>query len=691
MAIQLQVPPEPLSPRSFSLTETGLVVSSRAADILRDEMRRYCEGHTRGRSFLIAGHRGAGKTTLVEHVFLDLFKEYARAGRAVRPLRVLIPGPALLGGGVAKPRGGEPAEGEGGADDGAPPSPADAEAVVANALIQVTLALHRATAEAFGDAYRHRALERIGTNPRLYSDLPEMSAQLEVELFEGIHPARLREFWARGGFLDSGILFPAQQSAVQTGVRELLALAGVCDAYRRISGELKQTVKQKDENEATSSVGTASAESGMQLLKGGAALLTGGLVGGGVLSSAAATNPAAALVAGLTSALGAAAVFRYSAGRSRTRTVNREIDFVLDLKVRTLDRVLPIIVDRLRDAGLAPIFIVDELDKVDNLSGQIETLVTHLKKFVSENAFFCFLADRSYFEGYQARSRREAYSKEYTYFSHQLFISHTAADLHRYLGEVLRPQTPEDQLDADVLRYVALQRAEMHTVDVQRVLARWRTADGLLGLPQGAARSELAYRLDLRAQVAVEIVLDAPETAALLEREPALRQFVYDALYYPGRQWKAGHDFDFTPAGAAGFCDYLERRIGREAHADPDDLDRVPERLGGILTGLARQVADLLADNELFVERAQAWEAERARVGHPLVSPAVWEALRRDRPDELVPLLSCEGDSYRWIYNTAGVLGGVDAAPAAAESIAADWRADVAFIRAFEIALRRVA
>ncbi len=45
-----------------------MLVGSDAARTLEDAMRRYVSGEVSGRSFLIAGHRGAGTTTLVRRV-----------------------------------------------------------------------------------------------------------------------------------------------------------------------------------------------------------------------------------------------------------------------------------------------------------------------------------------------------------------------------------------------------------------------------------------------------------------------------------------------------------------------------------------------------------------------------------------------------------------------------------------------
>lgn len=750
---------EPLSPRSFFRIEEGVrAVGSDSAVVLENEMRRYCEGNTSGRSILVAGHRGSGKTTAVELAFQRLDNEYEKAGRPIRPLLVMLLGPSLLGEetaasqsaatqaagaenpaaaagdgkpgelptGGAKPGGGAAAD-AGKAAAGAPQAKASGAngagtgevgraRIVSNALIQVTLGLHSAAAQAFARAYRERAPQLARYGRRFYGDLPELAAQLEVELWEGIRPARLRDFWARGDFLDIGVLFPFPQQP-DNGMRELLALASVCEAYRRISGELKAKEKQSDTAKSETSASLASGESGMQLLKGLAALLTGGLIGGGFLVSHAGAVPA--LLAGLASALGAAAVFRYSASRSRSRGMDREVEFVMDLSAKTLDRVLPIIVDRLRRAGLPPIFVVDELDKVENLSRHIETLVTHLKKFVAENAFFCFLTDRGYFEAMQVRRRTEPYSKEYTYFSEYLFVTLRPGDLHRYVREMLTSDgDTEAAEDVELLEYIALHRAEMHIVDLRRVLTRWRGEGGVLTLPRGAVRTRTAYKLDLRAQLAVEMVLDGTELDALLERDPVLRQLVYDALYHPARRWKTADDelLDLGEAAEKGaFRSYLEGRIERD-EPDSDDtaasagskpptaaargrtqeranqpVELVSKELSGLLLKHVRLVATLLADDDSFRTELASWQKRRAQDGRPPVGPAVLTALGLDPDGKMLALLEPadrEG-CYRWRYDTAGI----PVAPSAAEiivEVVQEWRVATEFVREFQQALREV-
>jgi hypothetical protein len=167
-----------------------------------------------------------------------------------------------------------------------------------------------------------------------------------------------------------------------------------------------------------------------ELLKPLIALLTGGAVGAGLLAANPGGTPVA-VFAGFVTALLASFAVKYSSSRAREEAMNRADLFIPDLSVATLDRVLPVLLNRIRRAGLAPVFVVDELDKVD-LTNRITEMVKRLKKLVAENAFFCFLTDLRYFEEMLGRTLDAPYPIEYTYFTNQLFIVFRHRDLHEY-------------------------------------------------------------------------------------------------------------------------------------------------------------------------------------------------------------------------------------------------------------------
>ncbi|HEY7767101.1 hypothetical protein [Longimicrobium sp.] len=455
MPIRLVDFPEPLSAASWRLAGDTAVIQSDAWRVLTAELDRYCRGELAGRSFLISGHRGAGKTTLVLNAFQHVWKNRERR-QDVRPLLVPVNGPALFhapseptptapdlpaSDQARHPR--DPSAPTGATDSvqaTAPGRDPDDDLKPAQfALKQIVLALHRAVVEEMCSAHRQRVLESTPPKSALRRERLELSAQLEMELFECPMPARLREFWSRAGLLETGALFQAGAPILtirpNQGLRELLALAGVCEAYCRVSGTYTEAQKRSEDAARRAEASLAGNASG-PLLAPVASLIAGALVGVGV---AAADGPGvAALVAGIMSSLGAAAVFKYSAARSSGRSVTRELSFMPDLSVRTLDRFVPLLVRRLVNAGLAPVFVVDELDKVENLPERMVELLRGLKKIFAETAFFCFVTDREYFEELRRITSDGAYPPASTYFSHQLFIVYAHDDLHRYLAVRLK-------------------------------------------------------------------------------------------------------------------------------------------------------------------------------------------------------------------------------------------------------------
>jgi hypothetical protein len=83
-----------------------------------------------------------------------------------------------------------------------------------------------------------------------------------------------------------------------------------------------------------------------------------------------------------------------TSARAHRQTVSTEYHFLRDRSVETLDRELPLVIERIRDAGLAPVFLIDELDKIDDLESSMAQLVQRMKHLVADYSFFCFLTDR---------------------------------------------------------------------------------------------------------------------------------------------------------------------------------------------------------------------------------------------------------------------------------------------------------
>jgi hypothetical protein len=292
-------------------------------------------------------------------------------------------------------------------------------------------------------------------------------------------------------------------------------------------------------------------------------------------------------------------------------------------------------------------------------------IVRHLKKFVSEQAFFCFLTDRSYFEYLTQRTATQAYPIEHTYFTDRLFVVFRPENLHDYVCAHLRlEESPaaDSSAAADeerriatsdlaALPYVILQRAEMHPIDLQREIGDVRGRDGEMAIPPGALRSELRGRCDVMVQLAVRMLLNRKDLRILLEREPEVTRLAYDAVYYPNRMRRLGKfDLDLSDAGRADFERYLAGRMVPDL-LDQQDYHDVTLSTTDIafFYGLVREMAALISDPYAYQDALATWEAE---TGTELDS-----GLREALPLTLGtgPLLALVGrHRYRWGYDHLG-------------------------------------
>ncbi|HKV09022.1 MAG TPA: hypothetical protein VJ725_12840, partial [Thermoanaerobaculia bacterium] len=412
--------------------------------------------------------------------------------------------------------------------------------------------------------------------------------------------------------------------------------------------------------------------------------------------------------------------------RSLDRSMSREMTFLYDLSVATLDRALPILIERLLAAGLAPVFVVDELDKVDQLSQRIVKMVHYLKKLVAERAFFCFLTDRSYFEEMTQRGASRPYPVEYTYFTHRLFVTYQPRDFHAYLDELLllpQPATPpgppaaapapevprdvaiaqegevsEDETDRLFLSFVLLHQSQMHALDLHRRLAALNDGKDNVDLHPGEVRDRTSFMAAVIMQLAIEIVFEDPVLLDRLNREPEFGRLVNDALYYLSRCWACDPEIDLGDASEAKFCSYLEGRMGLEEEEEDDPTERAPVSAGNVklLLGKVRELALLLSDRGRYGNAFQTLNRRREARGEKKIDASVMDLLSGSLG---LPLLR-QGDTWKftWRFDSDGIpieSAVPEAAPSAALASAAepasrevssgslDWKVYTDFIENF--------
>jgi hypothetical protein len=784
MAIFIRPTADPLSDQALTAPSESAVITiqSEASRILRAELRRYCEGETQGRSFLVAGHRGSGKTTMVGDAIARVSRALAGKPGAMRPLPVFLHGPSLFD---SRPSEDEPPaaptaeqvsatmektatmqaavahvmqavqkasskgrltpaerasvrkkaladfraaqaattpeeteqETEDGKNAGKEPDPAlEVEELAKRAMVQVILGLHRAVAKEFSNAFRRRAIARTpreGSSAQQRTDAAELAAQFEIELLEDPHAVRLREFWDHVGALDGGVLFDGTRTQGQ-GARELVALNGICNAHQRISGDIKERDERKRGESSSSETTSGFNVKMVDALKPVASLLAGSAVAGGAAASGShslITSVMLGIVVALFSSITLTRTSRWN------RKQERQLDkvFIPDLSLRTLDRVLPMLLDRLRLAGLAPVLVIDELDKVSDLANRIYGMVRCLKKLMAENVLSCFLTDRSYLEYLRIHGGEKAYGLTYSYFSHALLIAHQPSDIDTFLTELLEiptgpgdevaaadlPPVAYDQLDADVLKWILRHRSQLHALALSRELAGIRGESGAVQIAQGVVRTAYMYRIDATLQVAIELQLSSPDLMSWLAQRPGMMQTLTDALYYLSRHWISGKQerVDLAGEGAKAFETYLRDRMnldevrickpndnGQPRALEPPALS--PNDVRKLLE-VVEDVATFLCESNTLENVKAAWaNVASKRFGMAPVSmpeQTVFDALLLGSDSLLVrEPQALGGKAYRWRYGSAGEtrdFGGTVRDP---EAMRRDARRSAEFIRKVE-------
>lgn len=591
MALTIQRESQVAVLAGWPTTSREYFIKSDAYRLLHDELERHIAREINGRSFLIAGHRGAGKTMLVQAVIddirNDIFKEAEEQGRinkrvaiVQRPVLVRIYGPTLLGDPTAPavdvaaktpqqqpdPKASEAAAAKSNTSDASegsaadtsekkPPAPADP---VQSALVQVTVALYRALSSEFATAFALAAQEGFakGGGRSQLDRLAELPAQLRLELDSGAEVAMLRDFWMRAdaidagrrssspskylGRLEAGILWPSVflRESPDRGYLEIAALATAGQAFRKCTGIMSAAEHRSDRAERLAKIEAKSNPAFQEAANKLFALAAGTLVGLG-------THGPKGVLAGLAAGLASLMTLSWSGSRTSRGTQTHDYSFLPDLSVQSLDRDLPLVIERIRSLGLAPVFVVDEIDKLEMPDEAIRSLMRRLKQLTTDYGFFCFLTDRDYYERLQNQLDRSVFPVEHTYFTHRILVSYQVHEIAAYLrlriSTTLPPSSSDyarEHLAALLLGRVVLHKSELNTTQLMRELTAFG-APGQ-GVSETVARLTTSepYRLAVFLQLAIEHVMRSREISARVAEDLHFAQIAADALYMISRAWR---------------------------------------------------------------------------------------------------------------------------------------------------------
>ena len=256
-----------------------------------------------------------------------------------------------------------------------------------------------------------------------------MKAHLALKLDEAPNVSTLRKLWRRAGFLPDGVLChlypdcrrPENQRRSwleDQGVREITALAACAQSYLTIIGAPEETVSNVTASTATTRTeGREAAKSEGKQEKPARDKGKGDTVSEQVkmltppaLATLATTaigvaNPEKnigwALGAGLFVYLLGLASSRFTMRRDQFAELRRRLVVTVDWSERRLERELPALLRRVKAAGLAPIFVLDELDKLEDEAETLHDFLDFSKHIVRDHAAFLFLSHRDYFERLQ--------------------------------------------------------------------------------------------------------------------------------------------------------------------------------------------------------------------------------------------------------------------------------------------------
>lgn len=527
---------------------------------LREDVAAYLRGGLHGRAWLIGGHRGAGKTTLVHQAVAA-----ASAWEGLDALLVDLPVPLLgMSGGVDEP---------GEADD--------------------TTRLLRGIMARLFDAVARRVVDCFGRHlkKRPVRDRDELVEQLRVELRQAPTLARLREIWRRAGALEEGVF-----GAAESGAEEVAVVWEMTRARIMVSGKVSYRYSQEDEASQKILARTEGKVQGKDILNPLLGVLAAWTMAEGMGAMEAGQGGLLETGFAVLVGLGTTTALNLTTERMVRTSAQRAETFEPDTSPRALALELPRLITRLTAVGLRPVFVIDEIDRLPDACDRLQLLGDRIKQFVTNRAFFCFLVDRHEFEHVRRQVNEDGYGPAYTRFPTREFLTLRPGELYRWLERQL-PADADAEARAywQVLQRVFLSRGLMHPMDVRRQRALM-TPEYTMTVPPREDWGR--HGPDVLCQAAVEKHLAAKWLQEWVGEDGYRLQVALDALYAPVRAWRAGTP---PPRDVEGLRAAIGARFAGGCEAE--EIDPAVMRL------LADEVAMLVDDLGDPVRWVQSVEA----------------------------------------------------------------------------------
>ncbi|HNH47244.1 MAG TPA: hypothetical protein PKY30_09405, partial [Myxococcota bacterium] len=316
----------------------------------------------------------------------------------------------------------------------------------------------------------------------------------------------------------------------------------------------------------------------------------------------------------VSSAVSTTTVLNWTTDRIRKSSDVSSLEFKEDLRSsRALPRWLPHILQQLRDIGLYPMFLVDEIDKFSEEElDYFRDSIRRLKGIFQDNAFFVFLTGQDSFEHLSGPLSEEVHSDLAqglleTLFTDRLFVSHRPSELRSFTTTLAVPAS-DPAAYARWRRWapILVFRARSHPFHLKEVLHQY--IDAAASLWNRDQELTPVFQAELLYQLALEQVLEHGALGLAVATDPQFLQAALQALYYPARKWEMGEEllswseadlradllqrkidvprprsFKLLVQGVESLCQLLENP--KELHLDP----AVDELVTGAAPLLARQ------------------------------------------------------------------------------------------------------
>jgi hypothetical protein len=327
------------------------------------------------------------------------------------------------------------------------------------------------------------------------------------------------------------------------------------------------------------------------------------------------------------------------------------------VQVPSLNRCLMYLVERILDAGLLPIFVVDELDKVPDLEDRMAELISSRKSLIAERAFFCFLTDRTYFEYIESAIRRSSNAHESTFFDQRTVVYYEPGELIKFLERTVTIDTDEvgeegqapgeerNHWEPKLIYRLLILLSRCQPSQLNGVIDAHRDSEGRLQKP-GTDSAALGYRLAILMQVAVEVTFYSSTASRRRRLHPAFALMILDILYYPVVDWTTEmREASRLDTSLATVNIYLADRVGASGVSDQDV---------SFLVGLLKHLLLYLQSPETLIDAVEhstqesIQEIKREFTKFMLNTEGARLALLESAPAE------AGSDLYRWRYNQYG-------------------------------------